>query len=108
MIDGDNIHWIYLNIRDAFVVWTSFLDGISEMITVIRRKRKVEAVKAMNYLVERGFTIIDELQEVKTNLVSYGAYNRRYSRYETVENHSASCWYCKLEAPEVHNDTSTL
>lgn len=78
------------------------------MITVIRRKRKVEAVKAMNYLVERGFEVLEPLQEVKSNLVSYGAYNRRYSRYETVENSSSSCWYCKLLAPEVKHDTGTL
>jgi hypothetical protein len=68
------------------------------MITTIRRKKKIEAVRAMNYLVEKGYEIIDPLQEVKTSLVSHGGYNRRYSRFETVENNVSTCWYCKLRS----------
>ncbi len=62
------------------------------MITVIRRKKKIDAVHAIIDLVEKGFEIITPLQEVRTPVYSVGPKGRNLN--EVV------VWFCKLRAPE--------
>ena len=63
----------------------------------IFRPNKLEAVKAMNALVERGYEIETPLTEVKNTLEHRGNYNYRRGRYGSKGTNVVSGWYCRLE-----------
>ncbi len=64
----------------------------------IHRKKKIEAVKAMNYLVEKGYEIIVPLQQVRSQSVVRNKYNYKYARYEGLEDAGSLIWYAKLRS----------
>lgn len=70
---------------------------MSRIVIPIRRTRKVEAVKAMNALVERGFSILTPLQEVHTTIEHRSNFNYRRGKYESKGTAVTSCWFAKLE-----------
>lgn len=70
---------------------------MSRIVIPIRRTRKVEAVKAMNALVERGYTVITPLQEVHTTIEHRGNFNYRRGKYESKGTSVVTCWFTKLE-----------
>lgn len=71
------------------------------MIVTVRRAKKLDAVRAMNDLVEnRGFEILKPLQQVTTKIIKHSDYNYRRGRYQSIERSDASCWYCQLKAPD--------
>ena len=80
---------------------------MSRIVIPIRRTRKVEAVKAMNALVERGFNILVPLTEVRTTIEHRGNFNYRRGKYESKGSSVVTCWYAKLEGVK-RNEMSNL
>jgi hypothetical protein len=70
------------------------------MIITIRRKKKVEAVRAMTDLLLKGWSIDYPLTEVKTSISEKGAFNYRKNRYESRYGSASSCWMAKLRKDE--------
>lgn len=68
----------------------------------IFRPNKLEAVKAMNSLVERGFSIETPLTEVKSTLEYRGNYNYRRGKYGSKGTHIVKGYYCRLEGERKH------
>jgi hypothetical protein len=66
------------------------------MIITIRRKKKIEAVRAMTYLMFKGWSIDYPLTEIKTSKAEKGAYNYHNNRYEMSKVNSSSVWVAKL------------
>jgi hypothetical protein len=66
------------------------------MVITIRRKKKVEAVRAMTYLMFKGWEISHPLTEIKTTKEEKGAYNYHNNRYEMSKVNSSSVWVAKL------------
>jgi hypothetical protein len=66
------------------------------MIITIRRKKKIEAVRAMTDLMFKGWSIDYPLTEIKTSKAEKGAYNYHNNRYEMSKVNSSSVWVAKL------------
>jgi len=67
------------------------------MITTVHRRHHHEMERAINDLLQRGFTLIYGPEEKKTFTATRGNYNYRRGRYESVDKGTASCWIAKLE-----------
>lgn len=68
--------------------------------TEIHRKKKIEAVRALTDLVERGFEIVVPLKQVRSNSAIRNQYNYKYARYEGVEDCGSLIWYAKLRGDD--------
>jgi hypothetical protein len=66
------------------------------MVITIRRKKKVEAVRAMFDLLSKGWEISHPLTEIKTSISVKGAFNYRTNRYESRYGSASSVWVAKL------------
>ena len=69
----------------------------ARFLVPIFRPSKLEAVRAMNALVERGFNIETPLTEVKSTLEYRGNYNYRRGKYGSKGIGVVTGWYCRLE-----------
>jgi hypothetical protein len=67
------------------------------MVITIRRKHKVEAVRAMFDLLQKGWSIDYPLTEVKTSIESKGAFNYLKGRYTSREGSASSVWMAKMK-----------
>jgi hypothetical protein len=67
------------------------------MVITIRRKRKVETVRAMFDLLQKGWSIDYPLTEVKTSIESKGAFNYLKGRYTSREGSASSVWMAKMK-----------
>jgi hypothetical protein len=74
------------------------------MIITIRRKKKIEAVRAMTYLMFKGWSIDYPLTEIKTSKAEKGAYNYHNNRYEMSKVNSSSVWVAKLFREDNHDE----
>jgi hypothetical protein len=70
------------------------------MIITIRRKKKIEAVRAMTDLMFKGWSIDYPLTEVKKSGTEKGSYNYRQSRYTSRQGTTSSVWMAKLKKDE--------
>jgi hypothetical protein len=70
------------------------------MVITIRRKKKVEAVRAMTDLMFKGWSIDYPLTEIKTSLTERGSYNYQKSRYTSIHGGASSVWVAKLKKDE--------
>lgn len=70
------------------------------MVITICRKRKVEAVRAMTELLQRGWEISHPLTEIKTSITERGSFNYRKNRYESRYGSTSSVWVAKLRRDE--------
>ena len=68
------------------------------IVTEIHRKKKVEAVRALTELVDRGFEIVVPLRQVRANSAIRSQYNYKFARYEGVEDAGSLIWYAKLRS----------
>jgi hypothetical protein len=64
----------------------------------IHRKKKIEAVRAMNHLVEKGYQIVIPLQQIRSQSVVRNKYNYKYARYEGMEENGSLIWFCRLRS----------
>ena len=68
----------------------------------IFRPSKLEAVKAMNALVERWFSLETPLTEVSTTMEYRGNYNYRRGKYGSKGIGVVKGYYCRLEGERKH------
>ena len=68
---------------------------MKKQVTIVRRKKKIEAVRAMTELVERGYEVIEPLtQRFKEGNDFERKYQNQRLRYSGQS--VSSCWYAKL------------
>lgn len=67
---------------------------MKKQITIIRRKKKYDAVRAMTDLVERGFEVVYPLTE-QTSLSKAFTYDAE-NKAKFAAHNTNSVWVCKL------------
>jgi hypothetical protein len=77
------------------------------MITTITRRTKKEAEIAINDLLDRGFTVVFPLTEIRQNGYSRGIYNYQKNRYSMNQSMTASCWIAKLSIEDKQRQVMT-